>query len=357
MALFTQYSFPASDIRSLCWRGDELVDWVGGERVFALDGKEQRRKVNYAYRFDAATASPDGRFAVIYERLGTKGLVLHDGKVLRELNRSFYHAHAYEYPVALFHDPGGRLLLAYCSEYSRLELEEAESGRLLTVSSARKLSSYFHSRLTASPGGKRLASAGWYWHPQNFVLHFDVAKALVEPAHLDGLDWVSPDVSVEDDCACWLDDDRIVLSATDQPEQLEERNEVGAQPRLHPKGLAVHDLASARCIRAFELDEPAGMIFAVGPHHVLSLYRHPKLIDLTGGKVLHVWTDLRSGLQTGSIVWGLKDDALPPPMGFDPVSKRFAIADGNGVTVIAFDPSALDAFAIAPVAASGSPEH
>jgi hypothetical protein len=114
MALFNQSSFTATGIRSLCWRGEELVDWVGGCRAFALDGRERPSPVHYAYRFDAATASPDGRYAVIYERLGTKGLLLHDGKCIREINRSYYHADAYEYPVALFRDAGGRLLLAHC---------------------------------------------------------------------------------------------------------------------------------------------------------------------------------------------------------------------------------------------------
>ncbi|TGU36522.1 hypothetical protein EN795_36765, partial [bacterium M00.F.Ca.ET.152.01.1.1] len=76
MVLFKQSTFTATGIKSLCWRGDELVDWVGGGRSFAADGTERDPSVNYAYRFDAATASPDGRYAVIYERLGTKGLLL-----------------------------------------------------------------------------------------------------------------------------------------------------------------------------------------------------------------------------------------------------------------------------------------
>jgi hypothetical protein len=57
--------------------------------------------------------------------------------------------------------------------------------------------------------------------------------------------------------------------------------------------------------------------------------------------VLHAWTELASGFQESSIIWGLKDDAKPPPMGFDPVSGRFAIADCDRITVIEFDLSAL----------------
>jgi len=106
MVLFTQTSFSATGVQSLCWRGDDLVDWVGGGRVFATDGTERPARVRYGYRFDAATTSPDGRFAVIYERMGTKGLLLDDGRIVRELNRSFDFANAHEFPVVLFNDQG-----------------------------------------------------------------------------------------------------------------------------------------------------------------------------------------------------------------------------------------------------------
>src|SRR5262245_32839629 len=86
-------TIPAVAVRSLVWRGDELVDWVDGCKIYRLDGSKTERRVSYAYRFDTAVASPGGRFAVIHERLGTKGLLLDDGKILREINRSFYHAH------------------------------------------------------------------------------------------------------------------------------------------------------------------------------------------------------------------------------------------------------------------------
>jgi hypothetical protein len=71
--------------------------------------------------------------------LGTKGVVLKNGETLRQIDRSFFHANAYEYPVALFHEPGGRLLLAHCPKsYCAIELEEAETGRPLTATAERK---------------------------------------------------------------------------------------------------------------------------------------------------------------------------------------------------------------------------
>jgi hypothetical protein len=345
MALFTQYSFSAAGIRSLCWRGDELIDWVRGGRAFASDGTERSTKIYYAYRFDAATASPHGRFAVIYERLGTKGLLLHDGKILRELDRSFYHAQAYEYPVALFQEPGGQLLLAHCpNKYCRLELEEAETGRSLTVSAERKPADFFHSRLAGSPNGKRLLSAGWVWHPWSAVVSFDVARALADPHHLDSGDDVSAysrNVCLaEESSACWLDDDRIAVAASDEPEDPEEVK-VDGEPRLLPRGLAVFDVTNGACLRTLQFDQQLGTILAIGKHHILSLYRHPKLIELSTGKVVHVWVDLHSGLQDGSIVRGLKDDAMPPPMVFDPARNRLAIVNRDTVTVIEFNHLAL----------------
>jgi hypothetical protein len=343
MALFTQSSFSATGVRSLCWRGDELVDWVGGGRVFTRDGTERPAKVRYAYRFDAATASPNGRFAVIYERLGTKGLLLDDGRIVRELDRSFYHAAAYEYPVALFNDPEGRVLLAHCpGNYCRVELEEAETGRPLTTSPDRKPSDFFHSQLAASPHGKRLFSAGWVWHPLSLVVCFDVGQALADPRHLDSGDELPRSFNpylTDEGSACWLDDDCIAVATSTEPGQ--NGVEDDAEPRVCRYSLAVYDMTNRTCHRTFEFDEPLGTILALGKRHIFSLYRHPKLIDLSTGEVVHVWTELQSGLQDGSIMLGLEGEAKPPPMAFDPAGKRFAIVNRDTVTVITFNVSTL----------------
>ena len=339
MALFTQSSFSASGVSSLCWRGDDLVDWVGGGRVFTSDGTERPARVRYGYRFDAATASPDGRFAVIYERLGTKGLLLDDGRIVRELHRSFSFAETYEYPVALFNDPAGSILLAHCpGDCYRIELEEVESGRHLTASTDRKPLDVFHSRLAASPHGKRLLSAGWIWHPLSLVACFDIAQALTDPHHLDSGDELPRSFNpylTEESSACWLDDDCIAVAASTEPGQ--DGVEDDAEPHPCRHSLVVYDLTNRTCLRTLDFDEPIGTMLALGRRYVLSLYRHPKLVDLSTGKVVHVWTELQSGLQDGSIARSHEGDAKPPPMAFDPAGKRFAIVNRDAVTVITFD--------------------
>jgi len=148
-------------VSSLCWHGDELVDWVGGVARYRLDGTVVERHINWAYKFDRTVASPDGRYVVIYEALGTKGLLLKSDRLLRELNRSYYCANAYEYPVALSTLSDGSAVIAHCpEEYCKIELEEVETGRRLT-SRENKPADFFHSRLRFSPGGSYLLSAGW----------------------------------------------------------------------------------------------------------------------------------------------------------------------------------------------------
>jgi hypothetical protein len=59
------------------------------------------------------------------------------------------------------------------------------------------------------------------------------------------------------------------------------------EPRLRPCGLAIYDVGNQTCRRAWQFDEPPGTIMSLGKRYVLSLYRHPKMIDLTTGKQGH----------------------------------------------------------------------
>ena len=136
------------NIRSLCWLDDQLIDWASGGQILRLDGTIGDPNVIYGYRFDAAVMSPCGEFAVIYEKLGTKGLVLNKGRVVREINRSFYHANVYEYPIAIFETQDGQTALVHCPEqYCRLEIEDIRTGEKLAKSDMREPGDFFHSRL------------------------------------------------------------------------------------------------------------------------------------------------------------------------------------------------------------------
>jgi hypothetical protein len=83
-----RYRIERKHVRSLSWVGGEVLDHAAGVAGWGLP-------------FDGAVTSLSGTYAAAFTRLGTKGVILTAGKVMREINRSFYYAEAYLYPIPL----------------------------------------------------------------------------------------------------------------------------------------------------------------------------------------------------------------------------------------------------------------
>ena len=311
------------------------MDWVSGGRVFHLDGTCRDPRINWAFPFDAVCATPDGRFAVIYQRCGTKALLLSGTKCLRELNRSFYQAHAYEYPICIWQAPDERVLIAHCPEhYNQIEIDDAQTGERLTQAT-RSPRDFFHSRLQVNRAGTRLLSAGWAWHPWNNVLYFDIAEALRNPSLLDQDDTIAPNsfnvCLAEHSSACWQTNDRVLIGASSEEEDPQEVVEANApELRLRPKGLAVYDLASRVYVKSVVLDEPSGMMMPLGEDHAVCFFKHPRIVSLDSGKTIEQCDDLDTGTQSSSIIWNAK----LPVIAVDAENRRFAVAGAKEVTVI-----------------------
>jgi hypothetical protein len=313
---------PATKVRSLAWDGDDLVDWAGGATRYQLDGNNAAGTVNYAYEFDAVATSPSGEYQVIYTRLGTKGLILRRGKFVREINRSYYFANAYEYPVALFSLRDGREVLAHCpDEYCRLEIDDLASGERLTASGKRSPADFFHSRLAASPSGQHLLSAGWIWHPIDAVHVYNVATALMDPSHLDGVG-LPLDAWADESSATFLDDRRLVVAL----EGIECDDDSAAKSSA-PRDLRIFDLETGAVLATTHPVGKVGSMMAIGEHHLLTLHEHPKLIHIASSEVVYSWPEIRSGTQVSSIL--MDSNSVPPAMALDLANRRCAIA-GNG---------------------------
>jgi hypothetical protein len=322
-------------VRSLVWEQGGLIDWVSGGRFFNLNGEISEPTVRYGYPFDAAASSPSGEYAVIYTRLGTKGLVLRRGKVIREINRSFYHADVYDFPIVLFRTKSGREAIAHCpEEYNRIEFDDLESGVRLTVQEERKPSDFFHSRLSVSQDGSYLLSAGWIWHPVDAVKVFNIETALSQPEHLDGagVELGSP-MSETGASASFVDKERVVvtLNADDDPDA-----DPDSPPDLSPRKIEirVYDLVTRATPLVRYPTEQVGNMMDVGHDHVLGLYHHPKLISLATGQVAQEWPHIRSGTQLSSIV---ANGIASPPIAFDSTSRQCAIAYDAKISVLQFE--------------------
>ncbi len=320
---------PAQHTRSLVWEGQTLVDWAAGGTRMQLDGSIIPPRVRYAYRFDAACGSPSGNFAVLFEHLGTKGLVLHRGKVLREINRSFYHADVYEYPIVITQLADGREVLVHCpDEYNQLEMDEVETGHRLTASKERKPCDFFHSRLAAC--GELLLSAGWMWHPVDVVGVYSLATALSEPTLFDELT-LHPRQSMGVSSAVFLDSHRLIFASSD--ETFCENNEPDRLDVLRPNALAVWELVDKRFLSQVTVPEPVGSMMALSSRFVLGVYEHPKVFDLNSGEIVWRLPDVNTGKQASSIIHHLESI---PPIAMDPVNSRLAVATESDVVVVSF---------------------
>lgn len=309
---------------SLTWEGDDLVDWVGGGARLRPDGGHVGAGVFYPYDFDRAVATPDGRWSALYTWRGTKAILLRDGRLHREVDRSYYHAHVTEYPLAFVPSADG-WLLAHCpDEYNQLELEDVATGARRTARTGEDCD-FFHSRLQVSPGGRWLISAGWVWHPFEYLQVFAVADALADPAALGR--WHAQtelgalyDPLVEASSAAFVDDARLLVT-------------VGG---FEAHRAVLYDLDAARILRTTALPRPAGALLPLGPDHALALYEHPRLYDLRDGSLVHAWPDLATGAQTSSICHHIDP---PPPLALDLAGRRVAIGRPGGVTVLRFSPA------------------
>jgi hypothetical protein len=296
-----------------------LVDWAGGGTRFLFDGSTVRAGVFFAYRFDRAAVSCNGEYVVVYEALGTKGLIVRGNKEVREINRSYYHAHVYEYPIALLDLPDGRTAIAHCPEaYNRLEIEEIESGRRLT-SRPGESPDFFHSRLQVSPDGAYLLSAGWVWHPVDVVEIFPVREALNAPELLDQpLGIELPEEMFEVKGAAFQGNDSVLLVGNGDLEN-------------SPYVIGRYSITQSKIDVKSALETAPGTIMPVGRDHFVGFYEHPKLFEISSGKVILSWPELETGKQNSSILHHL---GKIPPIALDPQRNRFAVAGPKGISVI-----------------------
>jgi hypothetical protein len=226
-----EIAFPAP--ATLVWDRDELVDVTTGQRA-SLDGSASRRTLNTAYSFDRAIGvrDADAFWAIAYKNRGTKAVLMKNGLVHRELNRSYYFAEAYDYPIAIAENPSRHPVVVHCpQEFNLLEIEDAESGENLHRVKSPHME--FHSRLAVSADRRYLLDAGWFWHPWCGACVFDLGLASSEPSAI-GEKVAFSTSNYEVDSAAFLGTSHLVVSSASKysGEELEADD-------LRPKQLGV----------------------------------------------------------------------------------------------------------------------
>jgi hypothetical protein len=245
----------------------------------------------------------------------------------RELNRSYYFAKAFDYPIALTSINNGRVVIVHCpNSYDTVEIEDAETGEVLGKKKSDEME--FHSRFSVSTDGRFLLSAGWFWHPLGGAWLCPVSAICgSDGAHLKEVGF---SYGAEIDDAAFLGDDHIVVSSTSGVV-----NEEAPPSGLGPLQLGIWSIAESRWVSTAPLQEATGSIMP-WKGWVISFHGHPKAIDLATGNVVHVWDQINSGRQIGSIELG---EPPPPVMALNPRKGMFAVCDSKGIAVVSLHAS------------------
>jgi hypothetical protein len=322
---------------SLHWEGDTLVDRVNGS-CYKMDGSIESCGSSFRYHFDSAIVSPDGSVVVIYEKLGTKGLVLKDGKLIREINRSFYHAHIYEYPIALFQLPDGQNAIIHCPDsYDRLEVELVDSGERITASDKRDSPDFFHSRLVVNPSGTRCLSAGWIWQPWDYLAVIDLEKGLTDPIALD--EYFCPEVHGQISSASFLDDHKILISVHEEGSEQENEADLYSLEEVGPEILpsrhcGIFDLEKNTWIKRARTALVLSNMQIINKDYAWDFYKFPKVINLNTGEIVDSCPDIFSGDQYSAFL--IKGERQPA-LAFSEDRKKMAVGLEKGIAVLSFE--------------------
>ena len=318
-----RYTIKTNGIGTIDWFQGKIVDWKCAGQLYSLDGEcKQIAYYHLGYTFDASITSSDGKYAFLYQRLGTKGLLLKEGKILREINRSYYHADTYEYPAAFF-TFSNKTYLTHCpKEYCRLDFEDVETGEIVTDIQKRNPSDVFHSRLSISLDGKYLMSCGWLWHPLEIVQLFNIKECFEAPISLDNSK-LAAEFGTEINSADFIDDDSILLGSSNE-ESFDDNDQF---PASH---MTIWNFKKNEISTPVKNCGEFGNLFVINKKYAWDMYKFPKLINITTGEIEAECKEVDSGIQNSSIYHTVKQR---PQIRFDKSTGKIAVMNGMAIEV------------------------
>jgi hypothetical protein len=313
----------ANYINTICWRDNIIIDWSSGQQ-YELNGNTSYTGLSYRFG-DSAISSSNGDYAFIYKKLGTKGLLLKNGELIREINRSYYCSDVYEYPAA-FVTLVGKTYLIHCPiAYNQIDFEDVETGELITNVNGREPNDMFYSRLEVSPDGTYLMSKGWVWHPLDVVVVFNIKECINNPKMLDAPQ-IRPDTGAVEVCtASFIDDNTVVIGSSDEFVDEEDIDQ------LPPKHICLWDLKTNQLSKPVKVNGDFGNLFAINNNYAWDLFGFPKIIDLRTGEIIDQDKEINSGKQQSSII---SDTDSSPSIIFNRQTKQIAIKAYQKVEVL-----------------------
>lgn len=327
--MMNKITLNTNGITSISWFNNSIIDIPLCGKMYYLDGRiEDKYKYHFGSFFDSSIISDDGIYSFIYKKTGTKGLLLKNGEILREINRSYYCAENYEYPVCFLTRNNGETYLIHCPNgYNQIDFENVETGLILTNITERNPSDFFHSRFEMSPDNKYLLSKGWVWHPLSMISIFNIEECFKNPLLLDNSN-NNLNVGTEINTASFITKNKILIGTSE-----EEPFDDDFTEKLPQKTIAIWNVETNEISKPTKLDFQFGNLFAVDENYAWDLYKFPKLIDVVSGKIIYEDAETYSGEQNSSIMGYLENQ---PKIAFDRNTKKIAITNEQKIEVYSF---------------------
>lgn len=248
----------ALDARSNAWR--VALDLNKAQNVGLL-GALYHDEQPYRLRLEL---SESGRFCAVVQALGQHGLVIDllESRVTMPLDRGDYHEDHCQFAAA-FATHQQREVIVHASDWNRMEVSDALTGRLLTERDTPRHDEeeghyldYFYCTLCVSQDQRWLANAGWVWHPVGCTVAWNLADWLERNVweSEDGPSRQSPAEFVSDDWdrpMTFLGDARLVVwGLWDDAREMSDQEGV-------VQGLTLYDVSRDVLLarRAFELPD------------------------------------------------------------------------------------------------------
>lgn len=330
LAGMNRQTIQANNLQTMSWLNDRIIDWANAGRLFfSQNGQIEKMGVyNFAFPFDSSVISDNGIYSVIYQKLGTKGLLLKNGNPLREINRSYYCANVYEYPVTFATAKNEKTYLIHCpNKYCQIDFEDVESGEIITKHPDRKPSDFFHSRFEVSSDNKTLLSKGWMWHPYDFVEIFDIEECIENPLLLDNSK-LSPEVDAAICTASFINNTSILIGSPNDSEPFNH----DPSDKLKNGQIAIWDISTNAVSKPITPQfTVGGYLIAIDETYAWELYDFPKIINYRTGVVEDKIEDIFSGNQISSIAHHLTD---LPKISVNQTTKQVAIYNKDVIEIL-----------------------
>lgn len=323
-----QKTLTANYLCTINWFDNTIVDWGSAGKQYFIDGQiKELHEYHHMLNFDGSINSADGKYAFVYQKLGTKGLLLKEGELLREINRSYYCANVYEYPAA-FVTVNNITYLVHCPiSYCQLDFENVETGEIVTNIPGRDADDVFYSRLEISSDNKFLMSKGWWWHPWDVVHVFNIDECLKNPLLLDQ-SALRPDTNAEICTASFIDNTRILIGSSAEIFDDEADNSLSNLP---PKHIAIWDLETNHISKPVKVNGEFGNLFAINEDLAWDMFSFPKIINIHTGEIIDRNETIDSGKQNSSIIHS--HNKLPQIV-FNQQTKQIAITGDEKIEIL-----------------------